>query len=166
MSTVADQLRQAREAQNLTVYQVAEVTKIKTDHIRALDEGNWDVFAAPVYIKGFVRSYATILKLDVSQVMQGLDAELSHSDKHSEPPPLTNQPSGIVDWIMFQLSRVHWKLVLPVLLIVLVLGGTVVVWRAWTSYKTRDPLQDLGPGIYQAPKKSSGDTLPVPQPGQ
>jgi cytoskeletal protein RodZ len=43
MSTVAEQLRQAREAQNLSVYQVAEITKIRTDHIRALDEGNFDV---------------------------------------------------------------------------------------------------------------------------
>ena len=56
MSTVAEQLREAREAQNLTVYQVAEITKIRTDHIRALDEGNYDVFSAPVYIRGSVRS--------------------------------------------------------------------------------------------------------------
>ena len=36
MPTVAEQLRTAREAQGLTVYQVAEITKIRTDHIRAL----------------------------------------------------------------------------------------------------------------------------------
>src|SRR5258705_11311017 len=39
MATVAEQLRRAREAQNLNVYQVAEITKIKTDHIRALESG-------------------------------------------------------------------------------------------------------------------------------
>src|SRR6266404_9003813 len=69
MSTVAEQLHLAREAKNLTVHQVAEVTKIRTDHIRALEEGNFNIFSAPVYIKGFVRTYATLLKLDVAEVM-------------------------------------------------------------------------------------------------
>ena len=37
MVTVSEQLRRAREAQELDIYQVAEITKIKTDHIRALE---------------------------------------------------------------------------------------------------------------------------------
>ena len=37
MSTVAEQLRCARQAQNLTLPQVGEITKIRTDHLRALD---------------------------------------------------------------------------------------------------------------------------------
>jgi len=57
MATVGEQLRLAREAQNLNVYQVAEITKIKTDHIRALESGTYDMFSAPVYIRGFIRSY-------------------------------------------------------------------------------------------------------------
>ena len=69
MPTVAEQLRAGREARKLTIPQVAEATKIRTDHIRALEEGNFNVFSAPVYIRGFVRNYATQLKLDVPQVM-------------------------------------------------------------------------------------------------
>ena len=75
MATVAEQLRTAREAKNLTVHQIADVTKIRTDHLRALEEGNFDIFVAPVYIKGFVRSYAMLLKLNVPQVMADLDGE-------------------------------------------------------------------------------------------
>ena len=56
MSTVAEQLRQAREAQKLTIQELAEITKIRSDHIRALEEGNFNVFPAPVYIRGFVRT--------------------------------------------------------------------------------------------------------------
>ena len=69
MPTVSEQLRLAREQQHLDVYQVAEVTKIKTDHIRALESGTFDVFPAPVYIRGFVRTYAGMLKLDVRRVL-------------------------------------------------------------------------------------------------
>ena len=46
MSSVSEQLRQARQAQNLTVEQVAEITKIRSDHLRALEEGNFEIFSA------------------------------------------------------------------------------------------------------------------------
>src|ERR1041384_7815024 len=109
MSTVAEQLRQAREARNLTVQQLAEITKIRSDHIRALEEGNFDVFSAPVYIKGFVRSYATLLKLDVPEVMSTLEAELGQTQKFSEPPPLSDEPRGILDFVMLQLSKLDLR---------------------------------------------------------
>lgn len=164
MSTVAEQLRTAREAQNLTVYQIAEVTKIRTDHIRALDEGNYDAFSAPVYIRGFVRSYATLLKLEVPKIMETLQAELAQTEKHHEHPPLTKQSKSVLDILMFQLSRVNWRIALPV-------GGTIIlllislwIYRAWSDHKTKDPLADVKPGVYQPQKKNSGNTLPVPVP--
>ena len=52
MATVAEQLRTAREARNLTVEQIADTLKMRTDHVRALEEGDYDVFSAPVYIRG------------------------------------------------------------------------------------------------------------------
>jgi cytoskeletal protein RodZ len=161
MSTVAEQLRTAREAQNLTVYQVAEVTKIRTDHIRALDEGNYDMFSAPVYIRGFVRTYATMLKLDVPAIMQTLQGELSKTDKHHEHPPLTKQSKSIVDLLMFQLSKVNWRIAVPLvggLILILAVAG---IWRMWSSHKAKDPLANVPPAVYQ-PKKNSGNTLPVP----
>ena len=87
MPTVAEQLRTSREAQSLTVYQVAEITKIRTDHVRALEEGKYEAFAAPVYIRGFVRTYAGLLKLDVPRLMSLLETELSQTEKFHELPP-------------------------------------------------------------------------------
>src|SRR5882672_668861 len=109
MSTVSEQLRQARQAQGLTVQQVVEITKIRTDHLLAIEEGNFDVFSATVYVKGFIRSYATILKLDVPQLMAELDAELRQTQKFAEPPPLSDEPRGLLDFFAFQLSKVDWQ---------------------------------------------------------
>jgi cytoskeletal protein RodZ len=162
MSTVAEQLHQAREAKHLTVEQVAEITKIRGDHLRALEEGNFNVFSAPVYIRGFVRTYSTLLKLDVTRVMAALDGELGQTQKFAEPPPLSDHPRGAVDFLMLQLSKIDWQKS------VLVLGGVVLVlamilgYVSWRHYHTRDPLKNLKPGIYQAPSHSSGDTLPLP----
>src|SRR6185295_4947625 len=125
MATVAEQLRTAREAQQLTLHQIAETTKIRTDHLRALEEGNFDIFVAPVYIRGFVRTYAGLLKLEVPQVMAALEGELSKTEKFSEPPRFSAPPRGVLDFVMLQLSRVNWRvasLVLAALAVVSVLA--------------------------------------------
>jgi cytoskeletal protein RodZ len=160
MSTVAEQLRAAREARKLTVYQVAETTKIRTDHIRALEEGNFDVFSAPVYIRGFVRIYATLLKLDVPQIMAALDAELGRTEKFREPPPLTEVSNTPLDRVMFQLSKLSWRVgavggaAMGILLVVLLVGVT------WRHHRHGDPLAGLPPAVYQS--TNAGDTLPLP----
>jgi cytoskeletal protein RodZ len=164
MSAVSDQLRQARETQKLTVQQVAEVTKIRTDHLLALEEGNFDVFSAPVYIKGFVRSYATLLKLDVPKTMAALEAELGQSKKFSEPPPLSGPPRGVLDFIMLQLSKVDWRkgvIALAVLATFVVVISIVLIWR---HNRTSDPLKGLKPGVYHSTQHVSGETLPLPAP--
>jgi len=164
MSKVAEQLRQAREAKNLTVHQVAEATKIRTDHIRALDEGNYDVFSAPVYIRGFVRTYGGFLKLDVPKLIEELNKELSSSEKHQERFPSPNRTRTVLDVFMYLLSKVNWKVVIPVLGIAVVLVISIYAYRAWATAKARDPLADLGPGLYQSTQQVSGDVLPLPQP--
>jgi cytoskeleton protein RodZ len=161
MSTVAEQLRQAREAQNLTEQQIVEITKIRTDHLRAIEEGNYDVFSAPVYIRGFVRSYAKLLKLDVPQIMAALDGELAQTTKFAEPPPLTEHPRGTVDFVMLQLSKVDFRMVLIGLGLVITLVAVVSVWAA---LRHRDPLKGLKPGMYQSSHGATGDTLPLPTP--
>ena len=161
VSTVANQLRQAREAKNLTVQQVVEITKIRTDHLQALEAGNFDVFSAPVYIRGFVRTYSSLLKLDVPQVMAALDAELARSTKLCEPPALAKHPRGVLDLLMLQLSQVDWRKGLIGLGVVAALALAVSAWLAWRRH---DPLKGLKPGLYQSTQGVSGDTLPLPAP--
>jgi cytoskeleton protein RodZ len=161
MSTVAEQLRQAREAQNLTEQHIVEITKIRTDHLRALEAGNYDVFSAPVYIRGFVRGYAKLLHLDVPQIMAALDAELAQTTKFSEPPPLAERPQGFVDLLTLQLSKVDWHKGLVGLGALIALVAVISVWIAWRHH---NPLKGLKPAVYHSTPGASGDTLPLPAP--
>jgi len=165
MASVAEQLRQAREQLKLSVYDVAPATKIRTDHVRALDQGAYDVFAAPVYIRGFVRTYATLVKLDVSQVMRDLEAELSASKRFSEPPHLGVKKAALIDSIMLQLAKVNWQLMAFVLGVVLVAALAVLSYRAWSIRQSIDPLSNLGPGLYDVPQTNAGELLPLPSAG-
>jgi cytoskeletal protein RodZ len=162
MSTVAEQLHQAREARHLTVEEVAEITKIRGDHVRALEQGNFDVFSAPVYIRGFVRTYSTLLKLDVPQVMAALDGELGQTKKFAEPPPLSDHPRGALDFLMLQLSKIDWqKGAIALGCIALVLAG-LLGYMSWRHRQNTDPLKNLKPGIYRPQKPAGGETLPLP----
>ena len=160
MSTVAEQLRSAREAKGLTVYQVAETTKIRTDHIRALEEGNFEMFSAPVYIRGSVKNCAMLLKLDVPAIMAELNVELGQTEKFKEPPKLMEESNTPLDHVMFLLSKLNWRVgliggaALVVLLIVFFVGMT----RQHHSHK--DSLTGLQPAVYQS--AGSTETLPLP----
>lgn len=162
MPTVAEQLRQGREGMNLTIYQVADRTKIKTEHIRSLEEGKYAVFAAPVYIRGFVRSYAMLLKLDVHKILTELDVELAATDKFRERPSLTASRGGILDQLMYQLSKVNWRMVLPVFGVALIVIAGIWTIRAWRNHQSKDPLSNLGPGLYEESTNTASTTLPLP----
>jgi len=163
MPTVSEQLRRAREQQQLDIYQVAEVTKIKTDHVRALESGNFEIFSAPVYIRGFVRTYGTMLKLDVPRLLAELEAELGRSERFRDPPPLTNAPRGALDFFMLQLSRLNWRIAFaaPAVLLFAFLAITLIRNRA---AEPDDPLKHLEPGVYQQRPGQGNDTLPLPTP--
>ncbi len=163
MPTVAEQLRAAREARNLSINEVAEITKIRTDHIRALEEGNFDVFVAPVYIRGFTRTYATVLKMDVPQVIKALDGELDQTEKFAEPPPLTDDGKGVVDFMTLQLSKLnlHRREILIGLVVIAVVVISFLVWRA---RRQADPAANLPPARVQPAGRDSGNTLPLPTP--
>jgi cytoskeletal protein RodZ len=164
MPTVAEQLRLGREAMKLDVYQVAEITKIRTDHIRALEAGDYDPFVAPVYIRGFVRTYAGLLKLDVPAIMADVNLELGRTEKFAEPPSLTKQPKSRLDLLMLYLSRVDWRILLGVLVVTLAVALAVAGYRVYHTPRT-NPLKNLRPGMYQPRHDNSNEVLPLPAPG-
>lgn len=164
MSSVGDQLRTAREAQKRDLRHVAEATKIRTDHLQALEAGDYSPFVAPVYIRGFVRTYATLLKLDVPKLMSALDEELAGTEKFREPPALTPARRGPLDLVMLQLSRINWRKAKLALVAIPFLVVILVAVYAWRHTQRSDPLAGLGPPVYQPTRPVSGDALPLPAP--
>jgi cytoskeletal protein RodZ len=166
MSTVGEQLLQARESRQLTIGQVAEITKIRSDHLRALEEGNYSIFAAPVYIRGFVRTYSTLLKLDVPQVMADLEGELGQARQKAEPTARPSRADGALDLFMLQLSRIDWQKGALGLGVVIVLLGIVLGGIVWRRSRTIEPPKDLKPAVYQPHQGAdpTQPTLPLPTP--
>lgn len=64
MAGLGEELRAAREARNLSLSDVSERLHIRTVYLQSLEEEDWAAIAAPVYVRGFLRTYARFLGLD------------------------------------------------------------------------------------------------------
>jgi len=54
-------LKERRIARNLSVEQIAELTKIRAEYLYALEDGDFGKFPSEVYLKGFLKNYAKFL---------------------------------------------------------------------------------------------------------
>ncbi|MFN6961162.1 MAG: helix-turn-helix domain-containing protein, partial [Rhodocyclaceae bacterium] len=74
--TVGAQLRAAREAAHLTYDDVARALKFSPRQIAALEADDYAALPGATIVRGFVRNYARLLKLDAAPLLQQLDAVL------------------------------------------------------------------------------------------
>ena len=79
-------LRQAREQQNLTVAQVAQQLNLGKSLIEDLELDQVDAKLSSTFVRGYLRSYAKLLKIPAQQV---LDAYSSNSKGLHQVPSLT-----------------------------------------------------------------------------
>lgn len=79
-------LRQAREQQNLTLAQVAQQLNLSRSLIDDLEQDQVDAKLSSIFVRGYLRSYAKLLKIPAQQV---LDAYSSNSKGLHQVPSLT-----------------------------------------------------------------------------
>lgn len=79
-------LRQAREQQNLTLAQVAQQLNLSRSLIDDLEQDQVDAKLSSTFVRGYLRSYAKLLKIPAQQV---LDAYSSNSKGLHQVPSLT-----------------------------------------------------------------------------
>lgn len=69
-------LRQAREALNLSLQDVAQQLHLNVDLIQALEDHNEEVLPAKTYLVGYLRSYARLLNLPAGSIIEAAQLEL------------------------------------------------------------------------------------------
>jgi len=147
VASVAEQLRAAREAQELTHADIVEQTNLMTDQVIAMEEGQWDTFAAPVYARGFLRTYAQLLKLPATDLVRQMDNERGEDDEAAEVGDSTCRRSGPIDSVLLIFSRINWKIALPVLVFLALVAGTYFGVQAWERQGTSQDSPQLGSGL-------------------
>ena len=161
MPTVGEQLASAREAKEWSLEDVARLTKLRSDQVLALEEGRYHIFSAPVYVRGFIKSYAKLVNLDPVPLVEQLNGEINKDKKLQQAESLTGPQRGFIEWCAYALSRVPWKIVIPLIAVVTLVGVFVKGMQWWESYKDRDPLEKLPPGYHQSPNPLPGEYIPL-----
>lgn len=72
---IGETLRKAREARGLSLENVAELTKINSRYIKAIENDSFDALPGGIYTRGFLRSYARLLGLDPKELLSGFEKQ-------------------------------------------------------------------------------------------
>lgn len=67
MESLGTILREAREKLNLTLEEISEKLKIRQQFLMAIEDDNLDILPQ-VYVKSFIKSYATLLKINLDEL--------------------------------------------------------------------------------------------------
>jgi len=136
--SIGVRLRDAREARRLTTEVVAKQLKLDVSVIEALENDDRQHLPAPIYVQGYLRSYARLLQLPEDELVNGYNrasGELPPLTVHYRPPgkPAFRLPSAGV------LRN-----------IVLVMLALVLLWLAF-PYVSRMLDEQTGAGDEPAP---------------
>ncbi|MCD6025542.1 MAG: helix-turn-helix protein [Solimicrobium sp.] len=93
--SIGQQLLIARMQHNFTIEQVAKQLKWSAHQIAEIEAGNYAVFPDPASVRGFVRTYAKILKLDVAPLLNELSVEFAKHPVRTLDRPLLDTPFNI-----------------------------------------------------------------------
>jgi cytoskeleton protein RodZ len=69
MPALGEEFRSAREARGLTLSDVAEQIHIRSVYLNAIENEDWKSIGAPVYVRGFIRTYARFLGKDAEDAV-------------------------------------------------------------------------------------------------
>lgn len=92
MGELGDLLREARERKGASLADVEEFTKIRKKHLQALEEGEYGKLPPQVYVRGFLRSLATYLDLDLDELLARFNEETAGQEAAPPPVRLTSEP--------------------------------------------------------------------------
>ena len=73
MSSIGNILRTERVTQGRTLTEVSKAVYIKTKYLSALEEENFAAIPGEVYVKGFIRAYASYLGMDGEELVAQYD---------------------------------------------------------------------------------------------
>jgi cytoskeletal protein RodZ len=70
LQTVGEFLRAERLKKALSIKDVESAISIRALYLNAIEEGDYDIVPGEVYLKGFIRNYATFLELDPQKAIE------------------------------------------------------------------------------------------------
>jgi len=152
-------LREAREARGLSTLQVAGKLRLDVRYIEAMERDEYTQLVAPVFVRGYLRSYARFLNLSP-------DTIVTSYENHKAPVPKVLHGRSVFsgDDPNDGNNRLHW-IIYSLVLLSLILGiiwwqtqGTVRFWGDQSSESVEPELSDVPAVASSAPANTANGT--------
>jgi cytoskeleton protein RodZ len=121
-------LTAAREAAGLSIDAVAQQLKLHPRQVRALEDGDYTHLPGRTFVRGFLRNYARLLRLDAEKLLRELPA--ATTSPALEAPTLSPTAPTIGELPTSEHGKPGWaRWVIPAVLAGVVIAAAVYEWQ-------------------------------------
>lgn len=120
-AAVGEQLRAGRIARNLSLEDIAQITRVSLRQLQSIEESDFDALPGRTYAFGFVRAYARAIDLDGQALVRQLEEDLdgarraASADRMYEPVDPAHLPPRLMVWsvigilVLLVLAYAVWR---------------------------------------------------------
>jgi len=125
LTELGKRLKEAREAKNISLDELQEMTKIQKRYLIGIEEGNYAIMPGNFYVRAFIKQYAEAVGLDPEEIFEEYKQDIPQSYQEEFPQQL----SRVKTRQQISPSGSKWVDLLPKLLIAAVIVGiAIVIW--------------------------------------
>lgn len=124
-------LRTARKRLEMSIDEAAHQLRMSPRQVLALEEDNLEALNSPAFVRGFIRNYARLLKLEPEPLLEAHRAMQPNSD-HNAAISLQSERIAISDG-----SRKTWLLYVLASFLVVVLGSGWLLYKDWGAQQQK-----------------------------
>jgi len=157
LSQIGQVLNQEREHRGLTLKQISEATCISCTQLEAVEKGNYSKLPAKAYVRGFIKAYCKVLKIDSTPLLEVFGT--THINEMAKLKETKNLDKDFEK--LFTLGHVS------LLLLIMVFSGLIIWMRSHLDQYEVDirNLQSVSTSdiLYQLESKTtSSETFKIP----
>jgi transcriptional regulator with XRE-family HTH domain len=87
MQSIGERLEEARKRRGVSLREASEATKIRGDFLQNFENNQFEVGLPEIYVRGFLRNYASFLKLEPDKIVADRDAAAGGDLRASRKEP-------------------------------------------------------------------------------
>jgi len=170
MKETGKRLKSQREAKQMSLSEVSVAIKITPRMLQAMEAAEMDLLPARTFLRGFVKTYSALLKMDVDEVLRLFNEEMDaleapppseHPETDMPPPPASTHKSSedLISDRPSAAKKAAWVLGILALVALIWLVQQVV-----EKYKREGVVEELPPSLSRIDDHSNADPAPALNP--
>jgi cytoskeleton protein RodZ len=156
-------LRTAREANGMSIDAVAQQLKLAPRQVRALEEGDFTQLPGRTFVRGFIRNYARLVRLDAETVLGALPAgdvtpNLESPALHATAPTIGELPTT-------EPPKHGWtRWAIPLTLIAIIAATATWEWTHPAVDASRGAAKKVAPSTLEQERVNAPEVIGTPLP--